>query len=67
MGTLGWLRILGAGAKIVGGLAGAGIGFIEMRDILGSSAPAIPETSNEPDLSIVVDCGDGFKEVETTE
>lgn len=63
MGTLRTLQLIGAVAKVIGGLAGAGIGIYEIKEIRANSIPALPD--NDPEVQLTIDCEEGFKEVET--
>lgn len=59
MNTLRTLHLIGAIAKLVGGLAGAGIGAYEIKGIMEASASARLDVDD--DIDTTIDC-----EAETT-
>lgn len=64
MGTLRTLQLVGALAKVIGGLAGAGIGIYEIKLIRSNGYPSLTDDALEVQ-QLTTDCGEGFKEVET--
>lgn len=65
MNTLRTLQLVGAVAKVIGGLAGAGIGAYEIKEIVASATPKLDvDDEFNPEIDITVDCTNG---TETTE
>lgn len=65
MNTLRTLQLVGAVAKVFGGLAGAGIGGYEIKEIIASATPKLDvDDEFNPEIDITVDCTNGTEKTE---